>query len=282
MSRQYHYLIAGFPDLFFDDSKSLIKLEEFRQLLTENLPETDMEIIRLYFNRFDNRNILARLKDENIPFDHRGNFTESDLDDLFEAVKEGADNARIQRVPAFYPLFIGAFKSELPVYDGKSWDNQLTELYYKHVIDNNNSFVSNWFLFERDFQNIVTASQCRKHRLPADNQLIGTGELIDKLSRSSARDFGIDNDFPMIDQILKVIEEDDIKEFEKKIDRIKWDFLDNEIFFYYFTIEKLFSFIVKLSIAERWLSLDKEVGKEFFEELLKNLEAAYQFPEEFM
>ncbi len=281
MSRQYHYLIAGFPDLFFDDSKISIKLDEFRELLNENLPQSDMNIIRLFFYRYDNQNILVKLKGKDNVHDTRGNLTDTDIEALFEAVKEGADSTVSLGIPSYLGQFIEAYKAETPVFEGKSWEIQLSELYYEYITSYPNTFVRNWFLFERDFHNIITAGQCRKHNIPVENQLVGSGELTEKLSRSNARDFGLDNEFPFIEQILKIIEEEDLKEYEKKIDRIKWDYLDDAVFFYYFTIEKLFSFLAKLSIVERWLSLDKETGKELFNELLSNLEATYEFPEEF-
>ncbi len=281
MSRQYHYLIAGFPDIFFDDSKISINLEEFRFLLSENLPNEDMNLIRSFFYRYDNINILAKLKGEDVPFDSRGNLSESDIDDLFEAVKLGGDSASSPGIPRYFAEFIEAFRTETPLLEGKSWEIQLSELYYRYATSRPISFICNWYIFERDFQNILTAGQCRNHEIPVEKQLVGSGELIDKLSRSNVRDFGLDNEFPFIEKIFKVIEEEDVRGYEKKIDRIKWDYLDDRVFFHYFTIEKLFSFVVKLSIIERWLSLDKETGNKLFNELLSNLEASYEFPEEF-
>lgn len=280
MSRQYHYLVAGLPDIFFDDSKLSVSLSEFKQILIDHLHESDFEIIKLFFYRYDNKNILARLKNAESSFDANGNLTSEELENIFDLAKDGSLDAS-SGVPAYIGKFIEAYKLETPLFEGKSWELQLSELYYSYVRSHQNEFIAKWFGFESDLQNVLTASQCRSYDVPVENQLIGSGELTDKLSRSNARDFGIDSDFPMLDQILKAIDEDDLKEFEKKIDRIKWDYLDEEVFFHYFTIEKVFSFIVKLSIVERWMSLDKETGQELFNELIKNMEASYEFPEDF-
>ena len=281
MSRQYHYLVAGFPDLFFDDSKVSINLNEFRTMLEEILPEDDMNSIRLFFFRYDNQNILAKLQDKSEPHDQRGNLSEADIEALFAAVKEGSDSATLLGIPSYLGEFVEAFRADKPLFESKSWEIQLSEMYYNHLASQSNTFIRDWFLFERDMQNILTAGQCRKYDMPVEKQLIGDSEIVEKLSRSNARDFGLDNEFPFVEAILKIIEEDDLKEYEKKIDHIKWDYLDDEVFFHFFTIEKLFSFVVKLSIIERWLSLDKETGKELLNDLLNNLEASYEFPEEF-
>lgn len=278
--RQYHYLIAGLPDLLFDDNKLSLSSEEFRQVLAENLHAKDYAVVQLFFYRYDNQNILSRLKDAESKIDSRGNYTAEKLDILFDMAKEGSLESASG--PTGYMVkFIEANKSELPIREGKSWDLQLSELYFEFVCSSDNTFIAKWFEFERDLQNILTASQCRTYHVPIENQLIGSTELTERLIRSSARDFGIDNEFPFLDEILKAIDEQDLKEFEKKIDRIKWNYLDEEVFFHYFTIEKIFSFIVKLSIVERWMSLDKETGQKLFDELLKNMETSYKFPEEF-
>ncbi len=280
MSRQYHYLVAGLPDILFDDSKLNVSIADFKQELAESLHESDLEIIKLFFFRFDNQNILNRLKNAESTINPKANLTVEELDNLFDQAKDGSFDASFG-VPEYMGKFIEAFKSETPIVEGKSWDLQLSELYYSYASSHPNFFVAKWFQFESDLQNILTASQCRSHNVPIENQLIGSGELVNRLSRSNARDFGLDNEFPMLDQILKAMDEEDLKEYEKKIDLVKWEYLDEEVFFHYFTIEKIFSFIIKLLIIERWMSLDKETGQELFNELLKNMETSYEFPEEF-
>ncbi|MBA7531771.1 hypothetical protein ES705_23992 [subsurface metagenome] len=281
MSRQYHYLVAGLPDLFFDDSKLSIDSLQFSELLAEHLPSDDLVIIRLFFWRYDNRNILTKLKDPESKIDIKGNLTGSEVDELIDAVKKDSFREDVSGIPAYIAGFIEAYKNENVLITGKSWDLQFTELYYRHTTATRNVFVSKWFEFERDLNNIFTAAKCRKHNISLEGQLIGSGELVDKLMRSTARDFGLDNEFPFLDQLLKALEEEDFLEQEKKIDRIKWDYLDEAVFFFYFTIERIFSFLIKLTIVERWFALDKETGQQLFNELLTNLEASYEFPEEF-
>ena len=280
MSKQYHYLVAGLPDLFIDDSKLSISTVEYRDMLTESMSGKDMQLIRLFFYEYDNQNVLKNIKNADSAFDKRGNLSETELETAFDMAKEGVTEGA-GLIPTYIVQFISAYKSETPIFEGKSWELQLSELYYEFVTSASNDFVSDWFKFQRDMQNLITAVQCRKYNVPVENQLIGKSELTEKLSRSNARDFGIDSDFIMLEPILKATEEEDLLEFEKKIDRIKWDYLDDRVFFHYFTVEKLFAFLIKLSIVERWLELDKETGRKLFNELLSNLEAGYEFPEEF-
>lgn len=279
MSRQYHYLVAGLPDIIFDDNKLATDLAGFRQMLEEHLHPADMEAIRLYYYRFDNENVLEQLDNPDATPSPLGNLSPEMLQELFSVAREGiTEHADI---PTYLLRFVSAYKADEPVFEDKSWELQLSELYYEAICNHKNAFIRDWFSFERDMKNIITAVQCRRYDTPVENQIIGKSELAQKLIRSTARDFGIDSDFPMLEQILKAAEEEDLKEFEKKLDLIRWDYLDDAVFFHFFTIEKIFTFVLKLSIVERWISLDRETGQKLLDELLSDLEASYEFPEIF-
>jgi hypothetical protein len=281
MSKQYHYLVAGLPDILIDDKKLSFNSTEFRDSLTEFLPSEELNIIKLFFWRLDNDNVLDKLTKKDSEISKKGNLDENNIDDLLTAVKEDSFSEKLLGIPEYFKKFIEAYKNETPVITGKSWELQLSELYYEYAIANSNAFVSKWFQFESNLNNLLTASKCKKYDVPVEGQLIGSGDLVDKLTRSTSKDFGLDNEFPFLDQILKALDEDDFLEQEKKIDRVKWDYLNEEVFFHYFTIEKLFAFLIQLTLVERWLALDKETGQELFNELINNMEASYEFPVEF-
>ena len=281
MSRQHHYLVAGLPDVFFDDKKLSVSTAEYRSYLSEHLTKNEMELIQLHFWQYDHQNILNRLQN-NEAYNPSGNLSVENLEELMSASKDGSYESLSIDIPNYIPEFIDAYKADVPVYSGKSWDLQFTELFYGYVATIDNKFAREWFLFELNLNNTLTAYNCRNNNIEIENQIIGKSELNDKLLKSSARDFGIDSDeLSGADQIFKAIEITDLLEQEKKIDLIKWELLDENSFFHYFSIEKLFAFLIKLSIVERWLGLDKTKGLELFKELLNSLETSYEFPAEF-
>ncbi len=57
--------------------------------------------------------------------------------------------------------------------------------------------------------------------------------------------------------------------------------MEEASFFNYFTVEKLFIFLVKLSMIERWISLDKEKGNEIFRKIIDSLKNEVSIPNEF-
>ena len=49
----------------------------------------------------------------------------------------------------------------------------------------------------------------------------------------------------------------------------------------YFDIEKIFSYLIKIEIIERWMKLDKKTGEQMFNDLLTELVENYELPAEF-
>jgi hypothetical protein len=101
------------------------------------------------------------------------------------------------------------------------------------------------------------------------------------MRRSSARDLGLASEWPWIDRLLQIIEIPDLLQREKAIDMLRWNFLDEQNTFNYFTVEVLIAFYIKLGIIERWLRLDPATGEELFRNLLGTLQNSYEFPNEF-
>lgn len=281
MARQYHYLIAGLPDILFDDNKVPISLVEFRDYLQEYLPIDDFRLMQLYFWQFDQANVLLKLEGQEKGIDTRGNLSEEELEALIDSIKDDSFASLEFFVPSYFEEFISAYKNEAPLFENKPWDLQFSELYFNYLSQSTNLFAKDWFDFELNLNNLQTALQCRSNELPVEGQLVGKSEMNEKLAKSSTRDFGLSDEILELDKILKASEETDLLQREKKIDLIRWELLDEQEFFHYFTIERIFSFLMKLSLAERWIGLDKETGQDLFDQLLKSLESSYEFPKEF-
>ncbi len=282
MKYSYYCLVAGLPDIFPDDAKIPLSINEFKFMLADDLHNDDYKIIQSWFWRYDNKHLLQLLENKTPEFSEPGNLNEEDLNEIFAFARDDSIKELQQKAPVYFASIINGFKEESPVIPGKSWTNQINELYYNWLDHFDNDFIRRWYRFEMDLNNILTAVNCKKYNIDIEPELIGQDDITEKLVKSNARDFGIGNEFPMIEQILRAAEDDDVFEREKRIDRIKWDLLDDRTFFHYFTIERIFSFMVKLNIVDRWMKLDTETGRELFKELINNLETSYEFPDEFV
>ena len=57
--------------------------------------------------------------------------------------------------------------------------------------------------------------------------------------------------------------------------------MEDAVFFNYFTVERIFVFLLKLEMIDRWISMDKEKGSELFRQIIDKLKDEIQIPAEF-
>lgn len=274
--RNYYCLISGLPDIIIDGKKPGELSFEFKNELAEQLHAADYNLAKLLYLHYDNKNLLNQLLKLDKQFITLGDYTEEYLD---EQIKEPTD------IVDYMANHIINFKAETSEKSNLTIENELQGLYYEYVLQEKNSFLKQWFKFDRDIKNILTAVNCRKYNYNIEEQLIPVkhdNETYDILVKSVPKVDLLAGEVPYADDILQIAESDmDITDKEKAIDHIKWKFLDEHTFFNYFTIEKVLSYIIKLEMVERWIELDNETGKALFNKLIDDIKTSYKFSEEF-
>ena len=271
--QEYHYLVAGLPGIVIGQSKVSLKVADFKEELSHFLHPEDFQLIEMLFLRFDNQNLLNLLQKSDLPWDPMGKFS-------LEQMEQGMDDPTAG-LPDYMKVFHTAFREGTPFVNGMSWENQLTQLFYDHVIGQTEDFLNAWFIFERDLKNLLTAISARRHGLPLEGQLIGKNEVTAAIRKSHARDFGLANEYPYIEKLLKVEEQTDILDRERTITQLKWTQIDELNTFNYFTIDKILGFLLKLISFERWSNLDPDDGKKIFKQKIDAMEHSFDFSKEF-
>jgi uncharacterized protein YlaN (UPF0358 family) len=272
VKRNYYCLVAGLQDITIDVHKLQFSQQAFRQELKVELHPDDYEQVEKLFLLHDNANLLNLLLKTGKPFDEKGNFSQEKLE---ENIKEPHD------LPEYMNAFITAFKNKEPLMPDLSPENELTTLFFDQMLKLDNDFLRDWFAFELNLRNIIIALSARKHEIPYEYQIIGTGEISNIIRKSHARDFGLSAEIDFMEDLANIVRNDNVQEREKAIDELRWKYLDEVTFFEYFTIEKVLAFTIKLGMVERWLGIDKDHGNEMFKKLLKELQSSYQLPESF-
>lgn len=271
--RNYYYLIAGLPDIVLDQKKLTTPLGEFRDELQYHLHPDDYSLVEVLFLHHDNANLIGLLQKDIEEFDEMGIYSREELE---SEIKEPSENGGyIQRI-------ITAFKNEEPVFPDRSWEDQITSLFYDYAMSQKNDFLRQWFEFDMNLRNIVAAMNARNHKMSRDHILIGDNEMVDTLKKSTLKDFGISAEFQWMDRVMSIQENDNLQEREHDMDMLRWDFINEINTFNYFTIEVVLGYVIKLQMVERWTKLDEDKGRELFRKLLKDLEMSYEFPKEFM
>jgi hypothetical protein len=244
---KYYYLIAGLPNISLDDSKLPFTVSEFRQELNGVLTDEDRKLVDLFFLKFENRNLIQQLR-----------LPDSDPD-----MKEGKHTA-----PYFDTFFSLYEASEEKEENGISWEDRLAALYYAYATACKNSFIAAWFTLNLDINNLFTAITCRKYNLDKADYIVGDNEVAQTLRTSNARDFGLGDLMPYQAAVQRISEESDLLIRERKTDQLKWEWLEENTFFKTFDIECVFTYLLKLEMIERWVSLDRTGGERIFRELV--------------
>ena len=278
--KKYYCLVAGLPEIRIDDNKQSFDLKEFKEELRANLSGDDFELIKLFYRKFDNLNLIAYLKDAEAKLDDRGNLTQDDLAEILRMVKE-EENPRDERIPSYFKEFIPAWLEDKPLFPGMAWEDQLATLYFDDALKCRNEFFSSWFAFNLNVQNILTAINCRNYDLELGPAVVGNSEIATTIRESNSKDFGLAGIFPYLDDVLHIAEEANLYERERRIDTLRWKWLEENAFFKYFTVEKVFAYLLQLEMIERWVNLSQETGLKIFRDFVQELQHSFEFPEEF-
>ncbi len=268
----YYCIIAGLPELVPDQTKLHFSPEEFKEYLFEEIKGSDLELLKTLYLVHDHHNLLNLLHKKDAPFDPLGNYSSEFLE---EAIKEP------EELPAYMQRFVHAFKSESPLHENLSWENQLSWEYYRYATGLKNSFLSQWFAYEWQLKNLMTGLMARKHDRSVEGELVGDGAFTKAIKKSHARDFGIGKEFHELETLINILDKTDLIEREKEIDLLKWKHIDELNTLNYFTIEVILGHVLKTEMVDRWLQLNKDSGREMFKKLLNDLKNSFKFPKEF-
>lgn len=276
LKKDYYCLVAGLPDLFFNENKLGVDSLDFFNELKHQLSKTDYELVKLLFLQFDNENLLNLIFEQNKPFNLLGNYTEKILEKQI---------AQPVEIPDYMTRFLRWTKNQETRKLNLQIENRLHSLYFEYALTTTNIFLNEWFKFELNIKNILTAFNCKQFNYSIETHLIPAGKnntVYQLLIHNHLKHEYFEEELPFAEQIFRIAESNATpEEKEKAIDKIRWDYLDEQTFFHYFSIEKILSYIIKLGIIERWMKLDAETGKALLNKLIEELKLSYTFPEEF-
>ena len=279
---QYYYFVAGLPDFSFDSMKLPFSVEEFITMLREELKPADLKLLRKYFLKHDNDNLLNLLGDKDANISIAGKLSREEIMDLITYVKEDIP-IKDKHIPPYFEDFIRRWLSEEnPHEGGRIWEDLLTSFYMDYGVEAKNSLLSGWFELNLNIGNVMTAVFARKYDLMVAKYIVGHNTYA-KLIRenSNARDFGISQELEYFDTLIRISEEPDIFDRERKIDKFRWDWLEENTVFDYFNIEYIFTYFCKLQILERWVKLNAEEGEKVFRDMINSLKNETKLPDDF-
>ena len=112
--------------------------------------------------------------------------------------------------------------------------------------------------------------------------ILGNNEVTEMIRQNNSHDFDLSHEFEYVKDLMKIVEEPDPVQKEKRIDAFKWLWLEEQTFFEPFSIEAVFAYLCKLEMQERWEKLDPDKGKEAFQGIIDDLRGEVKVPDEFI
>ncbi|MDH6533803.1 DUF2764 domain-containing protein [Parabacteroides sp. 52] len=268
---KYYYLIAGLPNLSLDDSKIPFSVDEFRAELGITLTPKDKKMFDLFFLKQDNQNLLNLLLHPERGREARGELTDFDYKEVITALRDEEPLPK-HVLPTYMITFLQDYlaeeNKETEAAKNISWEDRLAGLYYAYAMKNSNRFIAEWYELNLNINNVLTAITARKYDLDKSLYIVGNNEIAQTLRTSNSRDFGLGDSVDYLGDLQRITEETDLLMREKKLDQLKWNWLEEQTFFKTFDVESVFAYMLKLEMIERWTTLDKIAGEKTFRELI--------------
>ena len=259
----YYYIVSGLPDISFDDSKAAMTLKQFRDEVFKSLSAADRKVMDILLLEDECRNLIGSER----------------MDELMADVK--AQEPCPEGVPQFMYQFVQEWVDDSWREKAAFAEDRLWSLFYEYAMNSTNGFVRRWYEFNMDVNNIQSAITARKYNLDMQKVIVGQNDTAHALRTSGARDWGLSQELDYFDDVVRLLEEEDLAHRERRADILRWNWLEENTFFNFFTVEKLFSYMVRLEMVERWSSLDKEEGQKLFRKLIGTLKDQTEVPAEF-
>ncbi len=263
---KYYYLIAGLPEVALDDGRRPYTVADFKAEVMPMLSAADRQLFSCFFLQYDHRNVLSMLQRTETVWDPRGTVTRDDVEAVLAALKEEEPLPRTA-LPAYLVDFMREYlqaADEGRTTDPVLWQDRLSALYFRYAMGMKNAFVSAWYELNLNIANVLTALSCRKHGLDRAEYVVPANETAELLRTSNARDFGLGESLEYLPELMRVAEEPDLLMRERRLDLMKWHWLEEATFFKTFDFETVFAYLLRVEMIERWAALDAAAGEETF------------------
>ena len=260
----YYSLVAGLKEYALDSDAKGFDARAIIDEIKENVSKDDARTVELLYGYYDCENLIAR-RNGTAAVSQLGNISEEELDAKNAACPEWmARTVRACDDPEG--------EDAETVDTSAGFARTLLAAYYGECARSDSRFLREWSEFDRNLRNVTAALKARAMQIPAEEVLVGGGDVADQLTRSSAADFGLKGELTYIDALIAASEEQNLLEKEHKIDKIRWEQADELSWSNYFDIDALLAYLVKINIVARWMRLDEKRGREMLGRLTAGLD----------
>ena len=271
-------MVAGLPEINLSDRTSSISLQDVREQCEEVLSKADKMLLFYFYLYWDCRNVVKLLKDPDAELDLFGNFTKEQYQDLLTSAREM--NFNVHRYPAFMSMFARSYSYNKDK-SGFYAEDEMMYQYLQYAMKCPNKMMRQWYSMQLDINNILTAMIARQNGWSIADFIQGDNNVTEMILSNKTKDFDLSNELDYVKELMKIVEEPDPVQKERRIDAFTWVWLDDKTFLEPFSIESVFAYLCKLQMLHRWEKLDPEKGRETFKRIIDELRGEAKVPDEF-
>jgi len=248
---KYYFLVSYLPELHPDDRKLRVRIADL-------LDEMD------HFSEEDRRQVeLVLLAGDVLQIERL--LSGKDVEITPQLFGRGFWKEQIQspkEVPEDFAEVLEMLRLEGP--SPKNLD-LLYEAYYAYAIERaSGDFLPAYLRFERDLRNVMAAVRARRKGFATSEHLVGEGDVVEALERSTAEDFGLGAEHPWIERLIAA---KDPQEMQGIMERIIWEKLEEMTESRDFDFDVILAYLLKLQILEKGLALSEDQGMEIVKQL---------------
>ncbi len=268
-NKQYIYLVAGLHEYTLDSDVKGLDLGALLQEVLHEFSSSDATALKLLYGYYDCEN-LAAAQAGRTSFNKLGLISKEEIEAM---VRGGQDALSVLPTQVAQSVELYAAKGA-DVADGQavSFDRTIFSAYYEACATSKSRFVKRWSEADRNLRNVSAAITARVAGRSIADVVVGAGDVVEQLLRSSAADFGLRGDLPYLDEVIAAVsEEQNLVEKERRIDMVRWSIAEELAEGEYFSADFVMAYLMKINIIVRWQMLDPKSGREMFEKLLAEL-----------
>ena len=268
-ANQYYTLVASLREYTLDADTKGFDAREIIDGILEGVEARDGRLVRLLYGYYDCAN-LAALRGGCQTFNSLGNLSREELEAELKSPRQLPE--ALARVVRAYGDPEG--EDAETVDTAQRFEKELFGAYYALCEASRSRFLRAWSVFDRTLRNVTAAVAARAAGRAVEESVVGEGDIVEQLQRSSAADFGLRGELPYIDAVIAAMnDEANLVEKERKLDLIRWSEAAELATFDYFDIDAILSYLVRVNIVARWTRLDAARGREMFDRLMSELDS---------
>jgi hypothetical protein len=246
VARNYYYLVASLREYALDAEQKGFDAVAVRQEIAAELSPADQGCLRDFYTFYDIANLIELHKGHG-RLNALGCLSPEELEDRLKAELKEPDEL------------------------SEGFEHRLWRQFYERCEQSPNGFIRAWYTFDRQLRNICTAWTLRKAGRDIAPELVAGDDIADALAHNSSIDFGLKNEVDYIEPLVAILENPNILEKERALDRLRWAQADRLAEFDTFSLNRILSVCAKTCIIHRWTGLDETVGNEMFLQLVGEL-----------